>query len=86
MLRVMNAHALVLCEVGETGIPGLNGYVLTARWVDARNWPRLREAFFGKAPWVVRKLIAPTVRRRILRDRRRAQRMLPERRYPMTAP
>lgn len=44
----------------------LASFVVAARWADDRNWPELREAFFGKAPWFVRKLIAPSIRRRVV--------------------
>ncbi len=44
----------------------LVNFVLAARWADDKNWPNLREAFFGKAPWIVRKLVAPQVRRKVL--------------------
>lgn len=43
----------------------LNGFVVASRWADRRNWPRVREAFFGHAPWLVRTVIAPRIRRRV---------------------
>lgn len=45
----------------------LAGHVMSARWADTRNWPLVRDAFFGSAPWFARRLIAPRVRTRILR-------------------
>lgn len=45
----------------------LNGYVVAARWADERNWPMVQEAYFGKdAPWLVRNVVAPHLRRRVL--------------------
>jgi len=45
----------------------LNGFLVAARWADDRNWPLVRRAYFGRAPWFVRTLIAPSVRRRVVR-------------------
>lgn len=44
----------------------LNGYLVAARWADARNWPLVREAYFKDAPWFVKKLIAPMLRRKVV--------------------
>lgn len=44
----------------------LSGYVVAARWADHRNWPTVRDVFFGGAPWLVRKLVAPRLRARIV--------------------
>lgn len=44
----------------------LSGYVVAARWADDRNWPLVKEAYFGSAPWFVRRLIAPRIRTRVL--------------------
>jgi glutathione S-transferase len=46
----------------------LNGFVVAARWDDDRNWPLVREAYFGGAPWVVRKLVAPFLRKKLGRS------------------
>jgi glutathione S-transferase len=43
----------------------LSGYLVAARWVDSKNWPLVQEAYFGKAPWLVRAVIAPAARRRV---------------------
>jgi glutathione S-transferase len=43
----------------------LRGYVVAARWADDRNWPAVRDALFGGAPWFVRRFVAPLVRRRV---------------------
>lgn len=45
----------------------LGPFVVAARWADDRNWPAVHEAFFGKGPWFVRKLIAPSIRARVLK-------------------
>jgi glutathione S-transferase len=45
----------------------LSGFVLCARCGDERNWPLVREAYFGGAPWFVRSLIAPRIRERVLK-------------------
>jgi glutathione S-transferase len=45
----------------------LRGFVVGARWADERNWPTVRDAYFGEAPWFVRRLVAPMIRRRVLR-------------------
>jgi glutathione S-transferase len=43
----------------------LNGFLVSARWIDASNWPLVREAFFAGAPWVVRHVIAPRLRKQV---------------------
>ena len=44
----------------------LNGYLVAARWADDRNWPMVREAYFQGAPWLVRKLVVPMLRRKVV--------------------
>lgn len=44
----------------------LNGYLVAARWADDRNWPLVREAYFQGAPWFVRKMIVPRLRRKVV--------------------
>jgi glutathione S-transferase len=44
----------------------LSGYLVAARWADDRNWPLVSKAYFGKAPWFVRRLIAPRIRARVV--------------------
>jgi glutathione S-transferase len=46
----------------ELADSALNGYLVAARWADARNWPGVRQKYFGKAPWFVRKIVAPRLR------------------------
>ncbi len=43
----------------------LNGFVVAARWADDRNWPLVREAYFKGAPWFVRSVVAPMLRRKV---------------------
>lgn len=52
-------------ELGDTH---LNGFVVAARWADATNWPSVRKAYFGAAPWFVRSFIVPRVRAGVLRN------------------
>jgi glutathione S-transferase len=40
--------------------------VLATRWADDRGWPVPRDAFFGSLPPVVRHIVAPLVRRKVL--------------------
>jgi glutathione S-transferase len=44
----------------------LNGYLVAARWADPRNWPLVREAYFQGAPWLVKKLVVPMLRRKVM--------------------
>jgi glutathione S-transferase len=44
----------------------LSGFLVAARWADDRNWPVVRDAYFGGAPWPVRALVAPKIRRRVV--------------------
>jgi glutathione S-transferase len=46
----------------------LNGYLVAARWADPQNWPLTCDAYFGGAPWFVRKLIAPQLRKRVMKN------------------
>ena len=50
-------------ELADTS---LNGFLVAARWADERNWPRTREAYFHEAPALVRALIVPRIRKRVL--------------------
>ncbi len=55
-----HAEGLLWEELADTG---LNGFLVAARWADERNWPIVRDTFFAGAPWPVRKLVAPALRR-----------------------
>ncbi|MCL2722848.1 MAG: glutathione S-transferase family protein [Polyangiaceae bacterium] len=43
-------------------------FVIAARWVDDRNWPIARDAFFKDTPWFVRTMVAPKIRRTMIRS------------------
>jgi len=57
------AEAWLWEEMADTS---LNGFLLCARWADERNWPLVREAYFGHAPWLVRQVVVPRLRARVL--------------------
>jgi glutathione S-transferase len=50
----------------ELADASLNGFLVAARWADDRNWPLVRQAYFGKAPRFVRALITPRIRARVV--------------------
>jgi len=58
------AEAWLWEELADTG---LNGFLVASRWADDRNWPLVREAYFGAAPWFVRALIAPRIRAHVMK-------------------
>lgn len=41
---------------------------LWMRWVDDAGWPHLKQGMFGRAPWLVRHVVIPLVRRKMRRD------------------
>jgi glutathione S-transferase len=51
----------------ELADSALNGLLVSARWIDERNWPLVRDTFFGTAPWFVRRFITPKLRKNIER-------------------
>lgn len=58
------AEAWLWEELGDTA---LNGFVVAARWADDRNWPAVREAYFGGIPGVLRGVIAGRLRAGVVR-------------------
>src|ERR1700722_3215890 len=58
-----HAEAWLWEELADTS---LNGFLVAARWADDRNWPAVRAAYFGGAPWFVGALIAPRIRKRVV--------------------
>ena len=44
--------------------------ILYSRWVPEKNWKIIQTTFFAKAPWLVRKYIAKSIRKRVLRSLR----------------
>jgi glutathione S-transferase len=57
------AEAWLWEEFADTS---LNALLVAARWADDRNWPLVREAYFGSAPWIVRALVAPRLRAKVI--------------------
>ncbi|HLK38182.1 MAG TPA: glutathione S-transferase family protein [Polyangiaceae bacterium] len=58
------AEAWLWEEFADTA---LYPYVLVTRWVDDRGWPVPRKHFFGSMPAPVRAIVAPAVRRAIVK-------------------
>jgi glutathione S-transferase len=50
-------------ELSDTA---LNGFLVAARWADARNWPVVRETYFGKMPAPLRAVVPALLRRDVL--------------------
>jgi glutathione S-transferase len=50
-------------ELADTA---LNGFLVAARWADDRNWPRTRAAYFAKMPSLIRALVPPRIRKRVI--------------------
>jgi glutathione S-transferase len=50
----------------ELADSGLSGFLVAARWLDDDNWPLVRDAFFGRAPWFVQRIIAPKIRKNMV--------------------
>jgi glutathione S-transferase len=44
----------------------LNGFLVAARWADDRNWPRTRAAYFASMPSLIRALVPPRIRKRVI--------------------
>jgi glutathione S-transferase len=57
------AEAWLWEEFSDTA---LNGFLVSARWAFDENWPLVREAYFGAAPWFVQRLIAPKLRQKVI--------------------
>jgi glutathione S-transferase len=57
-------EALLWEELADTA---LGGFVVAARWADARNWPATRRAFFGGMPTPLRALVPGRLRARTVR-------------------
>jgi glutathione S-transferase len=57
------AEAWLWEEFSDTA---LYPHVLATRWADDRGWPVPRDAFFGSLPPLVRHIVAPLVRRKVL--------------------
>ncbi|MET0340438.1 MAG: glutathione S-transferase family protein [Polyangiales bacterium] len=59
------AEAWLWEEFGDTALYPL---VLATRWADERGWAHVRQAFFGSLPAPLRAVIAPIVRRGVMRS------------------
>lgn len=59
------AEAWLTEELADTAI---NAFLVAARWADDRNWPAVRAAYFGAAPWPVRALLVPHLRAGVLKS------------------
>lgn len=44
----------------------VNGFLVAARWANDANWPRVCEAYFAAMPRLVRRMITPKIRKRVL--------------------
>lgn len=42
--------------------------MLYARWIDESNWPATKKDFFGKAPFIMRDILATVIRRHMKRE------------------
>lgn len=60
----LRAEALLWEELADTA---LNGFLVAARWADARNWPVTRAAYFAAMPAPVRAIIPALLRRGVVR-------------------
>lgn len=60
----LRSEAYLWEELADTS---LNGYLVAARWADDRNWPKTKEAYFSDMPAIVRALVVPKIRARVLR-------------------
>jgi glutathione S-transferase len=58
------AEAWLWKEFADTA---LYPFVLVTRWADDRGWPVPHKHFFGAMPALVRALVAPAVRRRVVK-------------------
>ncbi len=41
--------------------------ILYSRWVPEKNWAIIKTTFFSKSPWLIRKYLAKSIRKRVLR-------------------
>lgn len=56
-------EALLWEELADTS---LNAFLVASRWADDRNWPAVRDAYFGDMPALLRPLITPRLRARVV--------------------
>jgi len=61
----LRSEAYLWEELADTS---LNGFLVAARWADDRNWTKTKEAYFSDMPAIVRVLVVPKIRARVLRN------------------
>jgi len=59
----LRAEAALWQALADTS---LNGYLAAARWADDRNWNTVKHAFFADMPALVRAVLAPSIRRKMI--------------------
>lgn len=57
------AEVLLWEELADTS---LNGFLVAARWADARNWPATKQAYFAAMPAILRAFIPDRQRKSVL--------------------
>lgn len=55
----LKVEAAMWEELADTS---LNGFLVAARWLDDRNWPIVKEAYFSEMPGVVRAIVPSRIR------------------------
>ena len=58
------AEAALWEELADTS---LNGFLVAARWADERNWGKVKVAYFSGMPAIVRAVLVPRIRARVVR-------------------
>jgi glutathione S-transferase len=68
LTRGLSAQARAEAWIWEEFADGaLSAHLVSARWADEHNWPLTRDALFAQAPSLVRRVVAPQIRKGILR-------------------
>jgi glutathione S-transferase len=57
------AEALLWEELADSAV---NAFVVAARWADDRNWPAVREAYFGRMPALLRAFLPGRLRANVV--------------------
>ena len=61
----LKAEAAIWEEVADTS---LNGFLVAARWLDDRNWPIVKQAYFSDMPGVVRAIVPSRIRANVCKS------------------
>lgn len=61
---LQKAQALTLQRMLEEH---LHWTIVYSRWVDLVNWPRVKQDFFSRAPFIVRRFVSEMLRKNIIR-------------------